>query len=299
MRRIILATTAVLFMACGPSRTDTMKTLAEEQAISAQKDSLLKEVSQTSSFISEVSMQLGTVRNLKAGRVSTRTGDLEENRTPAERRAQILVQVKEITERLNESDRRLAASRLKVAELTGSDAAKSKRLAAFDSAVASFRTIIETQRTQIADFTAQVQALTAENTQLKTDNVRLVSTTTLLTTERDSIAAEQNTVYYVADTREGLAKRHIIDNVGGFLGLGKTQVPARVLDPTAFTPIDLRKVSEIPLPAPGHSYKVLTRQNLSALATPPDKKGRLSGSIQIREPRTFWAGSKYLILVEQ
>ncbi|MHB1312161.1 MAG: Cbp1 family collagen-binding glycoprotein adhesin [Gemmatimonadaceae bacterium] len=298
MRRIILATTAVLFMACGPSRTDTMKTLAEEQAISAQKDSLLKEVSQTSSFISDVSLQLGTVRNLKAGRPAARKGDLEESMTPAEHRAQILAQVKEITERLNETDRRLAASRRKVTELTGSDASKSKRLAAFDSAVASFRTIIETQRTQIADLSAQVQALTEENTMLKSDNVRLVSATTQLTTERDSIAAEQNTVYYVAGTRDALAKRHIIENVGGFLGLGKTQVPARVLDPTAFTPIDLRTVSEIALPRPGHAYKVLTRQNLSALATLPDKKGRLSDTIRIREPQSFWAGSKFLILVE-
>jgi regulator of replication initiation timing len=299
MKRIILATTALLLAACGPSRTDTMKNLAEEQAISAQKDSLLREVSQTSGFISELTTQLGTVRNVKAGRAASNKGELEENMTPAERRMRILAQAKEITERLNESERRLDQSRRRVAELTGSDASKSKRLAAFDSVVTSFKAIIESQRTQIADLTSQVQSLTEENTKLKAENVTLVSTTSQLTTERDSISAEENTVYYVADTRDALAKRHVIENVGGFLGIGKTQVPARVLDPTAFTPIDLRKVNEISLPNPSHKYRVITRQNLAALDSPPDKKGRVNGTLRIREPQRFWAGSKFLILVEQ
>lgn len=299
MKQIILVATSLALVACGPSRTDTMRVLAEEQSVAAQKDSLLKDVAQTQAFLSELTQQVGTVRNLKSGRAVNGGSDLEENLTPAERRARILAQVREITMRLNESESRLETSRRRVVELTGSDASKSKRLAAFDSAIGSFRSIIESQRTQIADLTEQVRVLTEENARLAGDNARLASTAALVTTERDSVVAEANTAYYVADTREALTKHGIIENVGGFLGIGRTQVPTRNLDLTAFTPIDVRQVSEIELPRAGKKYRVITPQNLAALEMPADAKGRLVGALKIRDPRQFWARSKFLILVEQ
>jgi len=299
MKRIILVAASVALAACGPSRTDTMRILAEEQSVAAQKDSLLKDVAQTQAFLSELTQQVGTVRNLKSGRPVNGSSDLEENLTPAERRARILTQVREITMRLNESESRLETSRKRVAELTGSDASKSKRLAAFDSAVGTFRSIIESQRTQIADLSEQVRVLTEENARLASDNVRLASTAALVTTERDSVVAEANTAYYIADTREALTKQGIIENVGGFLGIGRTQVPTRNLDFTAFTPIDVRNVSEIELPHSGKRYRVITPQNLAALDMPADAKGRLVGALKIRDPQQFWARSKFLILVEQ
>jgi regulator of replication initiation timing len=300
MRALTLtAATALLLAACGQSRPDTMKSLAEEQSISAQKDSVLLEVSRNATFISDLSQQLGTVRNLKASQTSNTKGDLENNLTPSQRREMILAQVREVTERLNASERRLDESRRRVTELTGTDASKSRRLAAFDSVVTSFRSIIASQRDQIAAMTAQIEALSQENTQLKTENVRLASNTATLTVERDSVIAEQNTVYYVAGTADELAAQHVIEKVGGFLGIGRTVVPARVLDPTAFTPIDMRNVRDITLPNQDRKYRVITRQNLTALATPPDSKGRLLHTVSIREPQSFWAGSKFLILVAQ
>jgi regulator of replication initiation timing len=300
MRASILVVATAILAACGgTSRTDTMKTLAEEQTVSAQKDSMLQEISSNASFIAEVSRQLGTVRSMKTGRTPVKSGDLEEPMNPSQRRTMILAQVKEITERLNQSEQRLSESRRRVVELTGSDASKSKRLAAFDSVANSFRQIIDSQRSQIADLTAEVQKLQEENTALKSDNTRLASTTTQLTVQRDSLVAEQNTVYYVTGTRADLTKRGVIQSVGGFLGLGKTPVAARVLDPSQFTPVDMRTVKQIELPDTSRKYKIITRQNVAALATPPDAKGYVHGTVSIREPQQFWAGSKYLILVSR
>lgn len=299
MRYLRIATIGVLLTACGQSRIDTMKTLAEEQTVSAQKDSLLDEVARNASFIASVSQQLGTVRNVKAGRNASRTGDLEEPMTPSQRRAFIIAQVKDVTERLNQTEQRLDESRRRLVELTGADASKSKRLAAFDSVIGSFRQIIASQRTQIADLSAEVQKLTDENQTLSTENVRLASTTTQLTTERDSLVAEQNTVYYVVGTRKQLMERHLVQNVGGFLGIGRTAVPAPVLDPSQFTPIDMRTVKDIELPDPHQSYQLITRQNVAALASPPDAKGLFRGTVSIRDPQMFWTGSKYLIFVQR
>ena len=307
MRRTMVAVLALASFACEGSRTETMRSLAEVQEISAQKDSLLKDVTATSAFLADLGRQIGTVRDLKAGKTTANTSDLDENLSPAGRRARVLAQVQEITERLNDSEKRLAQSRQRVTELTGTDAAKSQRLAAFDSTVASFKDIIESQKAQIADYAEQVRALTEENTKLKSDNAQLASTTTMLTsqrdsltTQRDSLATENNTVYYVAGTKQALIDRHVIEKTGGFLGLGKTQVPARQMNVTAFMPINKNMVTEILFPRADKQYRVITRQNLAALETAPDDHGRLNGGhIRIKDPNAFWASSKYLILIEQ
>jgi hypothetical protein len=294
---LVAATVAV--GACNGSRADTMKQLAEMQQISAQKDSLLKDVTATSAFLADLTKQVGTVRNLKAGKGAARATDLEDNLTPDQRRARLLDQVQEITQRLNLAENRLAVSRKRVTELTGTDAEKSKRLAEFDSTIASFRQIMDNQKTQIASLSEQVESLTAENTQLKADNVQLVSQRTSLTTQRDSLTTAQNTVYYVVAPQDKLVQQHVLEKVGGFLGFGKTPVAARDLDRNQFASIDKTQTLEIPLPDPNKEYRIVTRQDVAALETAPDGHGRFKGSLRIRDPEAFWAASKYLIVVEQ
>jgi chromosome segregation ATPase len=300
MRKLILIAAAAASIACEGSRTETMKTLAEMQEISAQKDSLLKEVTATTAFVAELGRQVASVRNLKSGRnASGGPSDLEDAASPDQRRAHLLDQVREISERVNMAENRLAESRKRVAQLTGENTEKSKRLAEFDSTIASFREIMESQKAQLASFTEQVNALTAENTQLKESNVQLTSEKTVVTSQRDSLQTDRNTVYYVVATKKSLMERHLIEGEGGFLGLGKTPVPVRELDKSQFVPIDRTQVHEIPLPRPDKSYKVITRQDLAALEVQPDPKGRFTGSIKIKDPEAFWTASKYLIVIEQ
>jgi hypothetical protein len=44
---------------------------------------------------------------------------------------------------------------------------------------------------------------------------------------------------------------------------------------------------------------VITRQDVSALETAPDKDGLIRGGLKIVNPDKFWAASKYLIVIEQ
>jgi cell division protein FtsB len=273
-----------------------MRQLAEMQAIAAEKDSLLKDVTATSAFLADLTKQVGTVRNLKSGGAAN-AGDLEDNLTRQQRREQLVAQVQEITQRVNMAENRLAVSRRRVTELTGLNAEKSKRLAEFDSTITSFKAMLENQRTQVTALSEQVEALTAENTQLRADNVQLVSRTTTLTSERDALTTERNTVYYVVAPQDELVARHVVEKSGGFLGLGKTPVVARNLESSAFTPIDKTQVLEIPLPDPAREYRVISRQDLGALETPPEK-GIVKGTLRIRDPQAFWAASRYLVVIE-
>ena len=55
----------------------------------------------------------------------------------------------------------------------------------------------------------------------------------------------------------------------------------------------------ITLPDSTKKYKIISRQNLAGVATPPNNKGEFRGSIEISSPEVFWGPSKYLIVVEQ
>lgn len=302
MRAYMLAgslAAAVVLGGCEGNRTDTMRRLAEVEAISAQKDSLLREVTSTAAFIADLGREINKVRGLRPVRATQGVAELEDDLTPAARRADVLDRVRRITERLMVAENRLAESRKRVAALTGDNAERSARLAAFDSTLGSFKEIMAHQKDEIASLTAQVNSLTAENASLKASNVALAAEKSVVASERDALQSDRNTVYYVVGKKRDLLDRRLIEVRGGFLGLGTTPVPARALDTAAFSPLDMRRVNEIPLPDPKKSYQIITRQNLAALEDAPDKSNRVSGALRIRDSGQFWANSKFLILVEQ
>jgi len=57
-------------------------------------------------------------------------------------------------------------------------------------------------------------------------------------------------------------------------------------------------LSEIPLPASDKEYRIVSRQDATALATPPSADGTITGRVKIADSARFWANSKYLIIVE-
>lgn len=287
-------------VACDQSKPDLEKAIAQVQQISAEKDTLLRDVTATSQFIADLNAEIDKTRKLEGGQATNvRRGETENDMSPADRRADALQRIKELTARVNDSENRLVASRKRVAEMTGQGATMRAQLAEYDSTIASFKSIVDNQKTEIAGLAEQVTAMTQENTQLTSDNLQLVSDTTQLSSDRDHLTSERNTVYYIVGTKEGLLRQHIIEQKGGLLGIGKVAVPARDLSPSVFTSIDKTLISEIPFPKANTPYRVITRQDLSALETSPDPHGVLMNRIRIKDADAFWAASKYLIIVEQ
>ena len=114
-----------------------------------------------------------------------------------------------------------------------------------------------------------------------------------------------NEVYYVLGNKKDLMAKGLVSEVGGsrVLGIGwrtgETLVPAPTLNPELFQKSSKQEALEIPLPDPTKKYRLVSPQNVNALATPPSKDGKFTGaSIKIADPDAFWAASKYLILVE-
>ncbi|MFI5310038.1 MAG: hypothetical protein ACHQQ3_02300 [Gemmatimonadales bacterium] len=299
MRKLTLVAAVLAIAACDASKPELEKTLVQVKAISAEKDSLLKDVMQTSQFIADVNTELARVKSRNAGKPTQgKAGEMESNLTPAQQREAIKTRVKELTDRLNESESRLSASRKRVSDLAASNTGLTSQLAAYDSTISSFKKIMDNQKAEIASLTEQLNALTGENTQLKADKVQLVNEKVNLSQEKDQLTVERNTVFYVIGTKDELLKKRIIEQTGGTLGIGKTQVPARELNASDFTSIDKSKVSEIAFPTSDKAYRIITRQDVTALETSPDKSGRIKGGLKIKDADRFWGASKYLILIQ-
>ena len=300
MRKLALLMAVVAISACDRSKPELEKTLVQVQQISAEKDSLLRDVMATTQFIADANTELSKVRTSATAKPKVaEAGENEGKLSPSQQRAQLLVRIKGITASLNEADSRLSASRKRVSMLDKDNVGLKGQLAAYDSTITSFKAIIESQKAQVLDLTAQINALTVENTQLKAFNVQLTSDKSAVTVERDVLTTEKNTVYYVIGTKDDLLKRKIIVQTGGMLGIGKVQVAARDLNPTDFTSIDRTSVASIPLPNTAKPYRIVTRQDVAALETQPDAKGHVRDAIKIKDPVAFWGSSKFLIVIEQ
>lgn len=298
MRKTFLLIAASLTLgACDNSKAELQKQLEQVKLISAEKDSLLKDVMSTSQFIADVNGELARVKDANVGKPTKGGAGELPNASPTEQRAQILERIKQLTDRVNEAESRLAASRQRVKNLTGENATLTAQLAQYDSTITAFKAIIENQKAEIATLTEQVTALQGENKVLKADKETLTSEKAALTSEKAALTTERNTVYYVVGTKDELRKKGIIVKKGGILGIAATDVPATSLNPADFTAVDKTKTAEITLPRADKSYRILSRQDVGAAEAAP--KGGYQTAIKITNAEQFWAASKFLIIVQR
>jgi hypothetical protein len=275
MKKLTYTFAALVFglAACGTS-AETERKLADLEQVNAQKDSLMQEVAISSRLISDVNTELAKakIRNDRL-RVSSESPITASNDT-------LIARLRYVVARVRETENALSQSRERVKNLTAvSDSLRT----AFDSTVGNLQTMIASQKTTIDLLTDRVNALTEENVAL-----------------HDSLA----TGYYVIGTRDQLKKKGILTEAGGGRVLfvlwrtGKTLQPARNLDPTLFTSIDTRKVTQIPLPVASASYKVASLQDLDYIEEQRDN-GKYSGvsTLTITSPADFWQSSKFLIII--
>lgn len=282
--------TLLVLAGCGPSR-ETQQKLAELTQVSAEKDSLLAEVSENARLMSDISAELARVQT----KASVKPG--EERAPVAVTRDSLLAGIKDITTRLQDSEKRLAAAEKRVSSLRGQTATLRKT-------IQDLRTTITNQKETIASLTDQVNSLQVENTRLVAENTTLTERTTALADTVSSLSTKENTVYYIVGTKDDLLKQGIVTEEGGsrvlfvFGKKGKVLVPARDLDRTAFTAIDKRQVTDIPLPDPSKDYHIASRQDLSALENPPQESKFKADALHIADPDRFWANNRFLIIVE-
>jgi hypothetical protein len=260
-------------------------------AISAEKDSLLKMVVDNTQLMNDLNSELNKVKDLRTGVVPV-AGPESGNVDTVRVQDYLLGKVREVTERVNNAETQLAASQRRIRGLTRAGDTLRADIVQFQETIGRFQAIIDTQKVAILSMTDQIN-------DLRTTNVKLVAQTQTLAGVVDTLTTEKNMVFYVVGRKDDLVQRGIATEEGSkflFFG-GKSLQPARELDTSAFTQSDMRDLTTIVLPDSTRKYKIISRQNLAGLATPPED-GKIRGSIQIADPATFWGPSKFLIIVQ-
>ena len=274
MTKLKLTLAALVFAvaACGTS-AETERKLAELEQANAQKNSLMQAVALSSRLLTDINVEIAKVKVRGRLNVSSESPVTASSDT-------LIAKLRYVVTRVRETESQLSQSRERIKNLTNlSDSLR----ATLDSTASNLQAVIATQKQTIDLLTDQVNTLTAENVAL-----------------RDSLS----TGYYVIGTKAELKKRGILTEQGGGRVLfilwrtGKTLQPARNLDPSLFTAIDTRKVTQIPLPSARAEYRIASLQDLSYVAE-ERKHNKYSGtpSLTITSPVDFWRNSKFLIIV--
>jgi uncharacterized phage infection (PIP) family protein YhgE len=279
----------VTAVGCGPSKAVKAQ-LSQLDSVTAQRDSLLSDVAQNARLLNELNAEVNKVQGLSSQDSANAESPISASRE------NLLSKVRQITARLDESEKRLAQNRRQLRRIGEQADSLKDQVAKLESQVSDFEAMIESQKTTVATLTQRVQELEAMN-------VALRDTMTTMHDTIASLATRENTAYYVVGTEKELLDRGVIQKEGGhrvlfiFGKAGQTIVPARQLDTTQFTPINLHEMTEIPLPDSTASYRIASRQDLTYLATPVEHRNTVRGSLKIEEPDRFWRPSKFLIVV--
>lgn len=308
MRKPLVVLAALAAIGCGttPSgqvvksiprdSTEFFRTQVQEMAaVSAAKDSLVRDLAETTKILADINTELTKVSTDKKAVEPVVSPESQLAASPSDR-ALVLKKVQDLTARLRNSESRLAASQRRVRALTKDSDSLRTVLADFQTTIDGLQAMVEGQKTTIANLESELGATKAEVATLTQNNQVLTDTVSALTTR-------ENTVYYVVGTKKELMEKGVIREVGGtrfliFTRTGETLKPAEDLDPSLFTAIDRRQVAEIPMPRADKEYKLVTNQNLTFSNIPAEAKGKIRGSLQITSPESFWSNSKFLILVE-
>jgi hypothetical protein len=269
--------------------------LAQMQEVASAKDSLTRELMATTTFMTELNDELAKVKPAKGGKTVSTT----EGVVPLETyRAGMIEKIKDLRTRLDENEKNLASTQARLRKLTAGNKEMTAQIAAYDSMVTSYKTLMDQQRTQIAVLTGQIETLEMKNRLLSDENTHLTGRVT----EMSNVA---NTVYYVLGNKKELMEKGVVTQRGGsrVLGIGwrtgETLVPGTNFADDIFNRATKDATLEIALPDPAKKYRLVSPQNVNALETVPQKDGSFKGEkIRIKDPATFWAPSKYLILVE-
>lgn len=274
---VAVAISVVTLGACkGPSKEELqVASIAGAESLSVLRSELLDQMMEGTQFVNEINAELAKARSMALAprQLEPHAEILDVN---AERR-KVIERIGQLVTRLDNVSFRLSTTRN---QLIQKDTALARKVAEYELLIAQANQAAEKQRSELQ---AVIETQTTKIAELTDDVSRLVS--------------EKNAVYVVVGTRKELIKKGILVAEGPRkLGVGpRSVVPARTLDPAAFTKLDRTVDQAIILPHGG--YKIVSRQNTSFAQKPIGKGGEYEGAILIEQPSQFWSASPFLIVV--
>ncbi|MBM3436784.1 MAG: hypothetical protein FJY07_11270 [Bacteroidetes bacterium] len=187
--------------------------------------------------------------------------------------------------KLDDVKKKLGKANFQVKELEKMVENFTKQLELKDGEIAVLRTELENMNIQITSLTKDVgdlQQLNVEKEAVIADQQEMINQKTL----------EVNTAYYAIGTKKELKENNIITAEGGFIGIGKNKKLKGDFNDKLFTKIDIRQVTQIPLP--GKKSQIVTTHSINSYKINGEDDNRI---LEIVNKEEFWKSSKYLVII--
>ena len=288
----VLAMLALVTVGCADKK-QLDAALTENTRVAAEKDSLLNEVLYNAEMVSSINAELAKVKDLGANPVAAGEGGASAN----DQRTVVLGKIRDAITRLQASEDALEAAKQRLTTLERKDSRLVAQIERYQGTINEMQATIEKQQTEyIAQLDSQKVQIVALQTNLDTVSAQK----TMVETEKQALVDTMNTVYYAVGTERELIEKGVAIKEGSkFLVFGGTRLlPARELNGTGFQVLHRMNDTVLTLPDPEKEYKIISRQNSQFLANAVESGNKVEGQIHIAEPENFWAGSRYLIVVQ-
>lgn len=274
-----------LFISCNgeSSTTDSTNSIENEELARLRsenrdlQDKLVEKdsaINQSIMLFNEIEENLAMI-NLKEDEIRFRSNDIE----LAEDGKQWIIQEIQNINYLREANQK------KVKELNSQLQNKNLEIAEFKAMISKLMDKIQIQEEEI-------EMLRVELSDLDKEYVELLEAYQ----EQSQIAAETirelNTGFYSYGSSEELIANGVIVKEGGFIGIGKKEALKADLNDDYFTKIDITKQNEISII--GKKVKFITDHPSSAYEVISNGQNH---TIKIKDPKSFWKVSKYLVVV--
>ena len=275
------------------ARADSVQALVTKQGqlmqtLTAQRDSVSSLLGDADAFIGKIDSSISRVKGLPARSRAARgsEGPLEEQ---VRARRDMLRRVDALVERARETAKEVAALKEREKQLLAENGELKDSLS-----ITAQRLLVDAQQIAELQGTIEQQAQTIAGLQARLDDFDKQ-----LASERTAASR----AYYVIGTEDELMKKGVIVKEGGanllIKRVGRTIVPARTLDKSAFTAIDTREVHAIGVPDSTKRYQIVSRQSLDDVKVASREGTSFRGSLEIADAEKFWSPSRYLIIVQK
>jgi hypothetical protein len=153
---------------------------------------------------------------------------------------------------------------------------------------------IEGQKDLIATYLVRIAELETQVTALTDSTRKLTEANEILADSLRRITSRANTAWYVVGSRDQLVRAGVLTEEGGILGFGKSLAPSRAMARNVFTRIDRLRDTLIALPE-AKEYRIVSRHDPGLVSVTVDRS--LGGTLRIKDPERFWSASGWLIIV--
>lgn len=280
---ILLLAALPLFFSCeNKKQTEHILSLQADSLrltrLVSDKDATINSLFQT---LNEIEENLSTIR-AKESLIADQTADPQEMKAEVKDRInQSISEINELMDKnkqlINRLNAQVRSSNLKVAELNKAIERMQETLANKEKEIAELQVNISNLNIQVETLNTRVADLEQESK----EKAAMIDQKTI----------DMNKAWYVVGDRRELRDKGIIDRQGGFIGIGRTTIPAENLIKKEFIEIDMRDVTEIAINS--NRVEIVTVHPVGSYELVGEKPVE---KIVIKNPYEFWKASKYLVI---